>query len=196
MRAEIFYPRIADIMRQPPIARHSLMSALHYELLPPYLGALGAISSAQSSRITPDGRTLMQLVGHIAEWDRYLILASGEMLSGVAEPQMMRLKGYMETDGRVLDFTSIDDFNAYQAEKHARAAWEQVQRTAIDSAATLYNLFTNRNLMSPELLQRTAPYEFKLPTGQLISATCGWFQWFVTIEHESVEHANDLVILS
>jgi hypothetical protein len=196
MRAEIFYPRIAEILRQPPIARYSLMSALHYELLPPYLTAIGAISSAQAGRITSDRRTLLQVVGHIAEWDRYLILATGEMLSGAPDPQMMHLKGYMEPDGRILEFASIDDFNAYQAEKHTRVPWEQVQRQAIDFAAMLYNIYTNRHLMSPELMEKTAPYEFKLPTGQSITATVAWFQWFVTMEHEAVEHAADLFILS
>jgi hypothetical protein len=196
VRAEIFYPRLIHIMNQLPDVRHSLMSRLHYELLPPYLSALGAISATQAGRITSDGRNLIQMVGHIAEWDRYTILATGEMLAGIATPRMMHLKGYLEADGSAMEFASIDGFNAYQAEKHTRASWEQVQRLAIDTAAILYNLYTNRALMSPEVLEKSAPYEFKLPNNQLITATVGWFQWFVTMEHESVEHAADLAILS
>lgn len=73
-----------------------------------------------ATRVGSDGRTLAQVVGHIAEWERFTILAVGEIIAGVHWPRIMNLSGYVEPDGQVREFTSVDAFNDYQAIKHAK----------------------------------------------------------------------------
>jgi hypothetical protein len=136
-----------------------------------------------------------QVVGHIAEWERFTILAVGEMIAGVRWPQIMNLSGYIETDGRVREFISVDAFNNYQATKHAAWSWEQIQDLAIYTATTLQVLLAHPTLVSWERLEQTRAYRWRLPNGESVTVPCGWYLWMVTLEHEAVEHAVDLGIV-
>ncbi len=81
------------------------------------------------------------MIGHIAEWDRYALLAAGEMLAGVAYPRIMASTGYIEPDGAERAFESVTEFNAYQATRHASWPWEDIRDLAIRSATALEALF-------------------------------------------------------
>jgi hypothetical protein len=150
------------------------------------------MTAKDAARVSSDGRTLGQVVGHIAEWDRFTILAVGEIISGVRWPQIMTLSGYVEPDGQVREFTSVDTFNDYQATKHAMRYWEQIRDLAIQTAATLQALFAHPSLISWECLEQTKPYCWRLPNEKSVTVSCGWYLWMVTLEHEAVEHAVDL----
>ena len=119
MKAEDFYRRIIEIAAQPPHEWHALLASLHADVVARYLDALRAISPQGAARTSPDSRAVAQVVGRIAEWERFTILATGEMIAGVEWPRLMALSGYVEPDGRTRDFTSVDAFNAYQAARHA-----------------------------------------------------------------------------
>ena len=58
-------------------------------------------------------------MGHIAEWDRAVILAVGEILAGVTWPRLMSEMVTIEPDGQVRSFASVAEFNAYYALKYA-----------------------------------------------------------------------------
>jgi hypothetical protein len=64
-------------------------------------------------------RTIVQIVGDIAAWDRFVIMAGRDILAGIQHPRMITdLSGYREPDGSSREFTTIDEFNASQAKKY------------------------------------------------------------------------------
>ena len=195
MKAEVFYQKIVAIAAQSPAERRLSLVGLHTDVVTPYLNAVRAMTAQDAARISSDGRTLGQVVGHIAEWERFTILAVGEIITGVRWPQIMNMSGYVEPDGQVREFTSVDAFNDYQANKHAEWSWVQIQDLAIQTAATLQVLFAHPSLVSWERLEQTKAYCWQLPNEMSVTVSCGWYLWMVTLEHEAVEHAVDLGIV-
>jgi hypothetical protein len=84
----------------------------------------------------------MQIVGHMAEWERFAILAAGDILSGIVHPRMVtRLDGFLDIEGNILSFENVEAFNAHQAEKYAAMPWSSAQSVAMNVASTLHRLF-------------------------------------------------------
>ena len=192
VKAEHFYQRIVEIATQLPHERHALLTRLHTDVVTRYLDAVRAISRQDAARGSSDGRTIAQVVGHIAEWERFTILAAGEMIAGVEWPRIMTMSGYVEPDGRAQDFASVDAFNACQATKHAAWPWERIRDLAVHTATALHALFTEPALLPPERLEQTRACEWHLPNGVTLAVPAGWYLWMVSIKHEAVEHAADL----
>jgi hypothetical protein len=194
VKAEEFTSRITEIIQQAPEQRHRGFSALHDHILDEYLEAVQDMTEEHANCPSSDGRTIAQVVAHIAEWDRYLILAAGEMLAGVEWPQMMKLEGYLESDGRLLSFKNIDAFNQHQVKKYTDVPWNQIQELAVRSALTLHSLMTHPLLLNARILELGRPYDWRLPDGQVIPIPIGWYLWQINLEHEGVDHALDLGI--
>lgn len=195
MKAEVFYQKILAIAAQSPADRRISLVSLHTEVVTPYLKAVRAMTAQDALRVSSDNRTLGQVVGHIAEWERFSILAVGEIITGVRWPQIMNLSGYVAPDGQVCEFTSVDAFNDYQAARHAACSWEQIRDLAIQTAVILQILFAHPALVSWEGLEQTKAYRWPLPNEMSVTVSCGWYLWMVTLEHEAVEHALDLGIV-
>jgi hypothetical protein len=194
MKAEVFYPKMIAMAAQAPAERYVSLTHLHTAVITPYLQTVRAMTAQDAARVSGDGRTVGQVVGHIAEWERFNMLAVGEIIAGVRWPQIMNLSGYVEPDGQVRAFTDVDAFNAYQATKHATWSWEQIQDLAIRTATRLQGLFAHPSLISWELLEQTNAYRWRLPNAMSVTVSCGWYVWMITLAHEAVEHAADLGI--
>jgi hypothetical protein len=192
MKPEVFYAKVLAISNQPAERRVKGMNHLHVECMDQYLQAVRSIDEKRATQVTEDGRTIAQLVAHIAEWERYTALALGEIIAGIKEPQIMRMKGFLETDGRILSFKNVDDFNAYQAKKYENTPWALIQPFAIRMALALQGTFSQPLILPYELLEHTAPYRYRLAGGSLISLPVAWYLWIVTLEHEVVDHALEL----
>ena len=187
-----FYQDIAEIAALPPQQRHGRLAELHADVVAGYCAAVQAISPAAAARTGPDGRSVAQVIGHIAEWDRYSILAAGEMLAGVTWPRIMVSAGFIEPDGAERKFKGVHDFNAYHAERQASLPWEQIRDLALRSATALQVLFAHPALLTPELLEQTMSYQFTLASSLTLTMPVGWYLWIVTIEHEAVEHVEEV----
>ncbi len=195
IRADSFYPLLMDIAQQPPDERHRMLADLHANVVTRYLDMVEAITPEGARRIVPDGRTVTQVVGHIVEWERYVIISAGEVLAGVEWPGLVSHARYVEPDGTMFAFRTNAEFNAHQAEKYDSASWEAVRRTAIDTATTCYRLFAQSGLLTAERLERTRSWDYyELPIGVTLKVPCGWFLWMITIEHEAIEHTADLAL--
>lgn len=197
MNVEAFCRRVTDAAAQPPLVRHGRLARVHEEIKAEYLAALRSISpdrAAQQVAIGSEKRTVAQVVGHIAEWERFLLLAAGDILAGLGHPRMVTsLEGYVEPDGGKPAFATIDAFNDYQANKYASWRWEEIRRLALDTATALYTLFTHPALLNAERLEGTKPFRKRLPDGTVIhDIAMGWNVWITCLEHEGVEHALDL----
>ena len=189
-----FYGHVVTVMALPPAERHQQLVQLHSQSLRPYqtmLNKLTAKEAGQPQAISSDQRTIAQIVGHIAAWDRFAVLAAGDILAGIQHPRMITdLSGYREADGTLPTFNTIDDFNAYQAQKYQTWSWDDLRFLANDVAATLYSLFTHPQLLSASRLEATAPFWKRLQNGAVINnITRGWNLWLTMIEHLAVEHA-------
>lgn len=192
MQADSFYARFSVLLDLQPVQRHAGLLALHAETLAEYTAWVQAITPAAAASASSDGRPIGLVVGHIAAWDRYLIQACGEVLSGAEWPSFMDLRGYLDEDGRRRDFESIDAFNAHQAGLQRGLAWDTLRSAALDRAASAAALFAGPGLLTAERLERARPTEWRLHGDRRVRASVGWEIWMIIMEHESVEHAADL----
>lgn len=192
MNADTFYQRLVKIAAQPAYSRYEVLAEFHTEVVMRYLNTIQIVSERRARRTGSDGRSIAQVIGHIAEWERFIILAASEIMVGVKRPRIMDLNGYLDQDGRGMDFSSVDNFNAYQMAKHAKWPWSQIQDMAIYTATALHTLFTQPTILSPDMLEKTHSYDWRMPTGIKLTLPIGWYLWMITLEHEAVNHARDL----
>jgi hypothetical protein len=191
MQADIFYQKLNTIAAQAPDERYDSLAELHTELFNLYLDLIGKVTPAAAAQTGADGRTITQMVGHIAEWDRTTLIAMGEILAGVRWPRLMSQTWAMGAEGQVLEFATVDAFNAYYADQHAAQPWETIRDLSVELATTLYRLFLSE-LVTPERLEQTRPHQWKLGSGQTLQLPCGWYLWGITVEHIALEHIDDL----
>ena len=189
-----FVGELVAAMELLPVARHERLAILHAGLNERYQRALRNLSPAAAARPLSDGsdpRPVAQIVGHIAAWERFGILAAGDMLAGIERPRMMTgFSDYRETDGTAHSFATIDAFNAYNAERFASWSWERLRAFAADTSATIHALFTHPHLLNAERLQQTGPFRMRLQDGSILDdITLGWGLWLIMLEHPGVEHA-------
>ncbi|MGE5138541.1 MAG: hypothetical protein ACM3JD_03680, partial [Rudaea sp.] len=130
--------------------------------------------------------------GHIVEWDRWTILAGGEIAAGVRFPHIMSLQGYFESNGTALEFSDLEDFNGYQAAKYSTRPWERVLALSVHTSTALHTLFSDGDIVPAGYLDETEPFEWLLPEGERITLPCGWYLWIAALEHKAVAHVQEL----
>jgi len=72
---------------------------------------------------TPDGRSLKEIVGHIAGWELWTTAAFAEIAAGTTEPSIMALGGYPQGISR---YSSIDTFNAARMAEARERPWSEL----------------------------------------------------------------------
>jgi hypothetical protein len=188
-----FYHELVEISKLPSVERRVALLNLHQRVYETYVEALQQITEKGASRVVPDGRTVSQVVAHILEWDRAAMIAFGEILSGVEWPRLMSGSFNTDFDGKTHEFANVDDFNAHYAQVYAGESWDTIRTKAKDIARVLLQLFESPSLVTAERLDRTGLFDrYRLPTGVNLSLPCGWYLWMITVEHEGIEHAEDL----
>jgi len=175
--------------------RHARFVVVHTKIWEEYQLAVRSITPARAAEASCDGRSIALVVGHIAEWDRFFIQMCAEFMIGIQSPRAWNLKGYLGTDGSVMDFDNIEAFNQYQMKRQADLPWEDIQRTALRSGEVLYHLFATPGLMDVPQLESSKPERWQLP-GFRGEVPMAWMVWSIIMEHEGVEHAPDLGIES
>jgi len=194
-----FYPLLVELSTLSPSERHARFAQLHTEIFNAYTTAVRAITAERAAQrvvLGDEQRSVLQVVGHIMEWERFMLMGAGDILAGLQRPRMGNsIAGYVEPDGTTPTFETIDAFNVYQVQKHLTWSWEQMQAAALEAATTLHTLFTHPQLITAERLERTAPTRRRLPGGLLIPETrLGWGLWITLLDHEGVEHVEELGI--
>ncbi|HMN30912.1 MAG TPA: hypothetical protein PKE45_22345, partial [Caldilineaceae bacterium] len=159
MTNEQFSQAILDALALPADACYTQFSALHTQLYTAYRTAVGRLSAEEVMAPVSgpgDPRTLAQVVGHIAAWDRFSTQAAGDILGGVTHPRAITsVEGFIDQEGRLHNFRGVDEFNAFFARQQAHLAWLPLQLEAIDAATTLHALFTQPELLTGKRLART-----------------------------------------
>jgi hypothetical protein len=187
-----FYSYSRQILSLPSDERANALRQLQTEVVKNYCLAVQKLSAADVQRIGSDGRTVAQVIGHIAEWDRFTMLGLGEILSGVFKPNIIEDRGWLEFDGTAREFQSVDDFNAYQAERQANMPWEEIQTLAVRIAIALREIFANPLIVSPALLDNTIEHSFERQGLGSLTLPYGWYLWFLDIEHKAVAHGDEV----
>jgi hypothetical protein len=195
MRTGLFFNRVRAAMALGPVERHEALSRLHADALAEYLEAVDRITPERAVTLIPvsdDPRTYGQLIGHYIAWDRFSIMGAGDILAGVHQPRAVKdVKGYITPEGQMMDFDSVDAFNAYQAEQYANIAWDDIRCDTRDAAGTMYALFSQ--IITPKMLENTLPHRRKLDDGTVIDGTTmGWCLWLIEIQHIAIDHADEL----
>lgn len=192
MDERIFITEIRRVFALAPAERYDAMSALHRTIHAEYTGAVEEISPERAASVSTDGRLVSQVVGHIMEWERYTLICLGQLLSGVKTRKLLWKNGYVDKAGEPYNFSSLDGFNAFQAERQRKLSWIEIQSDAINLADTLLNILSSHAIITPSLLEDTETISPELYDGQCLPIPCGWFLWYVILDHEAVEHARDL----
>ena len=68
IQEQAFYQRVFEALAQPPEQRYALLAQLHTDVHVGFVAAIRALSVADASRVSADGRSVAQVVGHIMEW--------------------------------------------------------------------------------------------------------------------------------
>ncbi len=89
-----FSAQLAAIADQAPAERYRRLTAPRPQCVARYHDAVQAITPAGAARVTPAGRTLAHVVGHIAEWERSIIQAVGAVIAGVWWLRLLAYRGY------------------------------------------------------------------------------------------------------
>lgn len=187
-----FITEIRQIFQQPPKQRQQSMISFHHGICESYIQAVSSFSAEQAAEVSSDGRQIKQVIGHIMEWDRFTEICFGQLLSGVKSLKVLWKNGYVSTAGEPYNFSSIDAFNAFQAERQTLIPWQEIQTNAIDIAKSLFSLLSTPAIITPQLLEKTEIISPELYDGKRIATPCGWFLWYVIVDHQAVEHARDL----
>ncbi len=190
-----FYRSMVFAAALTPQARREQLLEVHQQVLEAYLAGLNHISTERAGVCVPgDGRTLAQVVGHILEWDRALLIAFGEILAGVRWPRIMTRSVNIDPDGEPHEFESEDSFNSFYAARQFSEPWVSIRARAIEAARALHAAFTAPGLLTAERLEATRLYSgFGLPTGETLNMPCGWYLWMTALEHEGVDHVDALM---
>lgn len=199
MQAEAFYEQVMVGADYSPDLRHVHYSKLHQSVLNDYSRALRLVfeDAAELPAIgSADPRSLKQIVGHIAEWERYAIHAAADVMAGLRRPRVAsHLSRYLDRDGNEHSFETIDAFSTYCNQYYAVQPWFDIQKFALETAETVFSLFTSPHLLTPVRLEATDPTDKRLHNGQLLeNIPCGWALWLQVLEHEAIEHAHELQI--
>lgn len=187
-----FITEIRRLFALAPDARFSAMSKFHQQIHSAYTRSIRAITPEQAALTSSDGRLVSQVVGHIMEWERYTLFCLGQLLSGVRTRKVLWKNGYVDLTGEPFNFGSLDAFNAFQVEHQAAVSWLVLQANALRMADTLMNLLAKPTIFKPALLEDTECISPELYDGKRLPIPCGWFLWYVILDHEAVEHARDL----
>jgi hypothetical protein len=192
MPAPISHHELINALRLGAADRYAVLRDLHRRVFINYYRAVQHITIEQANSLSSDGRSIKQVVGHIMEWDRFVIMGCGEILSGLKTPQLMKKRGFLNLNGEESRYKNIDEFNASRAEEHQSVEWKTIQERALRSAEVLYFFFTNPMLFNAEILEATDSVSISDGESGRLETTMGWLLWKIVLEHEGYEHALDL----
>lgn len=190
-----FYSQLQTAMRLDPSTRHARLLALHREAVDLYERAIGFVSEGRSTEVQPgaeDRRSIAEIVAHIEGWDRFALMAAGDLVAGIRHPRMVTdLSGYLDPAGMAVPFSAIDEFNAYQSSRVQAMTWRELQSAAVKSAKALYAMFEHPNLANANCLEASDLHWKRLQNGVILKPiSMGWHLWITMVEHIGVEHRS------
>lgn len=195
LQAGTWYSNLIEMAKKPDIRqRYDSLVQLHQQTLDFYIPTIRTITpeTAASSR---GGRPRSLVVAHIMGWEEWQVQIFSDPNRDERLRKQMKLQEYYDVEAvKMVDFKNIDDFNAYNAQRYAGKPWEEVQKKAIDTALQLQSFFPPTPDQSwIDFLENTPEHNWKIIPGTTLTIPSGWYLWMVSLEHEAVEHREDLL---
>jgi SAM-dependent methyltransferase len=136
---------------------------------------------------TDDGRSLKEILGHIAGWEEWTASAMAEIAAGSREPAIMSLGGYPHGIAR---YASIDAFNAARMAESRERPWVELLAS---SDATFDRLIAAIEATAAESIAATASFFWPDLGG---TVPCGVYLVMVAAFHYQEEHLPELAVHS
>lgn len=190
--SDYFYQQIAKLAALSPYDRYARLGRFHTDLVLRYLDIIRSLDASDAGQIGSNEQPIGQIIAEVAEWERFTIIAAGEMICGVQWPQIMTLSGYVDDNDQPRGFNNEADFKLYLHQKYLSSSWAEIRELALHTATALHTLFTQPTLLSPDTLQKTKKHEWRLPNGLKLTLPVGWYLWMATIEREAITYAEEL----
>lgn len=199
-KTEYFYKSIGELLQEEPETELWWLTEFLDRTTTRYVQRLEQMTEEDAKKEAWGGKTVKDAVAHILEWDRFFIQAAGQIASGVINPTIMNLKGYVTPDGKVHNFDTVDQFN-----EHAYLAYKDIpfenwvdEESGLffpgvrDQAVKVARVLNVSFSMSSDLLEETEIYSWSPKVGKRFTASCGIYLLVNTIEHKLIEHTADL----
>ena len=132
---------------------------------------------------TQDGRSVKEIVGHIAAWERWSASAFEEIDRGSAEPSIMALSGYRDGAER---YRSIDEFNVARMAEARSLPWSDILE---QSSAAFEEMIEAAERIPASSLFATAPFYWPDLGG---TVPCGLYLLMVAAHHYEEEHRPEV----
>ncbi|GEM_PF-848092 len=195
-QSNVWYGNLIEIAKIPDDRqRYSSLVRLHQETLDFYIPAIQRMTPEVAANPSSDGRPRSLVVAHIMGWEDWQIQVFSDPNREERLLKQMRLQGYYDTDaGKMVDFKNVDDFNDYNSKRYAGKPWEEIQQKAVDTAIQLQSFFPpNPGQDWIDFLENTPEHNWKVLPETELTIPSGWYLWMVSLEHEAVEHREDLL---
>lgn len=199
---ESWYQNLIEIAALPAKRRFEVLANLHEETTLRYIESLETMSDSRAGSISSDGRTIKDLVAHIMTWEVWVIQVMEDSNINKRLNNFMYLEDF-ELGSTRFSFLDDDDFNRFVSQNSSNLSWEEIKNAAIGAARQVCYFFhpvTDEYMSQVDYredliwtLDNTSPYTWKAPYSNAgIETTAGWYIWMMAIEHEAIEHAQDL----
>jgi hypothetical protein len=146
-----------------------------------FVSAVESLTEEEASAPGPNGKSLKEIVAHMAAWDEWTAAGLREIAHGAMSPSILRLEGH--PDG---PFASVDEFNA------ASFAWgrEQTWASVLDRSRKAFeSLIEAAESLTGADLARTVPYEWR---ALQLTLPAGLYLLLEDARHYAEEHASDV----
>lgn len=190
---DAWYQNLADIVAKPPEQRYRGLVNLHKETIETYVNQLQKITTGRAEETGSDGRKIKIVVAHIAGWEDWQLQVFRGFNRTEHIGRQLQLQGYEDPELGIIDFKSVDAFNARQEEIYKDWSWDAIREKAIKTARELQEMFPENP--SPEwfsFLNNSPQKVWRVTNDISLTIPGGWYLWMVSLEHEVVEHRKDL----
>jgi hypothetical protein len=193
LNSTVWYGNLADIAALQSKERYERLLELHKLVVNRYINMVEKLTESDAAARAKgvNKRTKASIVGHILAWEEWQLEVFEDKDPEQRLARELRLEGYVDPEsGKSMDFSSVDDFNAYQDRKYSSWKWKRTQRKAIETTLRFKSFFVERNNdQFIEFLNNTPMKNWrKLPN----PIPAGWYLWLVSLDHEAVAHVKDL----
>lgn len=200
-----WYENIIRISQLPPLLKYQELTKLHDNTLSEYIKDLGEMTDKEAESTGSDGRLKKVVVAHIMGWEEFQTQVFEDKCPVPRLQQQLNFQGYVDSDTGVShDFSnsqndrqkSVDDFNAYQADKYQDWSWSDIKKRAVVTAQKLRSCFPDEPSEDWLRFLEDSPLKtWKLKENLAIIVPAGFYLWMVSIKHEAIEHKYDIALI-
>lgn len=193
---DAWYQSLALIAREAPAQRYKGLVTLHSATLHEYVAALHHITEEQAETPGVDGRKRKIVIAHIMGWEEWQTQVFADPQKEERLKKQLHMEGYQDPQtGNMIDFPSVDAFNAHQEELYKDWSWNNVREKALATAHRLHSFFPDDPTTEwLEFLDSEPMKEWHVTKDITLTVPGTWYLWMVSLEHEVVEHRKDLLI--